>query len=305
MASPGTVVLLTDSFEIIVDVGHGFLIRQITHVPSQTKLLWERDLPVRSGVAPAAGLTALGPPGPMSVTTFDDRLLAGGWFVMVPSAGVPGTLDGQPTWMHGEAARLGWTVTEVQAARVEAEIYLPSSGLHVRRNVQVFADGVRTDTVVTNPGRRPVTCTYGEHPCFAEDVFAGATLEAPLRGSEAGSRGDPETFLDGIDTLPTNADGSHTHACLTVQRGAAVLRSDRGTVRMDWEADLLPNLVVWRHLQPEDSPIHGSVLAIEPMSAPGLGVDEAAPRDLTVLRPHGSRTWSLSMSWNARNPPDL
>ncbi len=294
--SADPVTLRSSRFEVSVDLAHGCLIRQVEHMPSGTRLLWQRT--PHPNLSPPAGgpdeaNPELGPPGEPSVATFDDHLLRGGWFVMAPSAGMPGTLGGRATWMHGEAPRLPWSRTQTDTGALTAAIDLPVSGLHLNRTLEVTEEGLRVRTQMSNPGSRSVPCTYGEHPCLAAAVFSGADLHLGAEQRATAPAGGGSRLY----TLPLEPDGSHEHAVLEAATGEARLESDRGTWRMTWSVEELGHVVVWRHLEPPGSRIPGATLAVEPMSAPGLGVDDAGPSDVTVLEPGHDVQWEVSMTW--------
>src|SRR5579859_1470879 len=85
----------------------GFLVTAIEDPTTGTNALW-----TRRGHDPADFVRSLGAPGEASVGPFLDRFV-GGCFEMFPSAGLPGTVNGAPTFLHGEVAVLPWTLSSV------------------------------------------------------------------------------------------------------------------------------------------------------------------------------------------------
>lgn len=292
------VVVRSTTYQARVRPERGMLVQQIVHRATRRRLLWERPDPRVSG-SDARSRDDLGPPGPASVARFDQQWLSGGWFVMAPTAGMPFTgADAEPSWLHGEAARVSWRIGHHSDDEVTASCLLPRSGLHIERRVRAEESGLRVDTTLENPCLEPRRVTLGEHPCLAGDLGLGGRVEADV--TRAWTPADPAGVTDRLD-LPSRLPSPATHTCLQLARPGAVLTGPLGDLELRWSGPALRYAVVWQHLGPTGSAVAGSTVAIEPMSAPGLGLDGLAPEDWTLLEPQDSVSWSMSMSWHPRS----
>ena len=117
----------------------------------------------------------LGPEGPRSIESWD-AVFVGGWFAMLPSAGMPGELDGTPTRLHGEVARLPWELLEHTQTSIVARVRTATGPLEVVRTVALDGADLVLRTAFTNAGEAPLAYLYGEHPCFSLATFAGGWL---------------------------------------------------------------------------------------------------------------------------------
>src|SRR6478672_10176870 len=170
------VVLTGGGLELTADPAHGFVILRLVDLATGTPLLWERG----GRVVPCP--SDLGPPGAASIETFEGDLLVGGWFVMFPTAGLP-AVGARAQWMHGEAARLPWTVIHLDAHAVTAQLHTPSSGFHLTRTVRLDDEGLFVQTTAVNRSGVPQEVSYGEHPCLSRPAFAGGRLDIAVRGA--------------------------------------------------------------------------------------------------------------------------
>ncbi len=101
---------------------------------------------------------------------------------MFPTAGLPAA-DAQAQWMHGEAARLPWTVTHLDAQTVTAELHTPSSGFQLTRTLRLDDEGLFVQTTAVNRSGAVREITYGEHPCLSRPAFAGGRLDIAVRAA--------------------------------------------------------------------------------------------------------------------------
>jgi len=255
-----------------------------------SNLLWRRA----GHVAPECS-RALGPSGTPSIESLHD-LFVGGWFEMSPHAGLPGTLDGAPTMLHGEALRLPWGIDSADPTRVEASVRAVRWPLQLRRQVKLRGERVEVRSEIRNESSTAIGVSQGEHPCFGRERFAAGrlTLEAercevlpPLDPGNASAAagefewplapGDAGGVVD-FSAIPTVADGSHDHVSITLASPRVVLSAPEGPrLCIEIDLDVHPHLLLWRNFRAASAPSHGSwdVFAIEPMSAPGRSIDDA------------------------------
>lgn len=297
--------VLSDRLRVTVAPKHGFTITAIELLDGGENVLWQpadasfHDLPA----------TELGPAGEASIDSFDRSVLAGGWFPMFPTAGLPGTSADR--WMHGEAPRIAWSVVDESDSHLTAVVDTPATDIRVHRTLRVADDMVTVTTRAENRSGRDQHITFGEHPCFSRAVFAGGSLLADparavvtsaadplnarlLPGQEFRWPGAPDARGGSLDqsSLPRVPDGRHDHVSLTgISR--MQLRGDRHVVDLEWDAIGLPNALVWQHFRPTGSPWNGDVFAIEPMSAPGRTFDDAVAAESVTNLADGQtlETW--------------
>ncbi|HEU4701736.1 MAG TPA: DUF4432 family protein [Conexibacter sp.] len=260
------------------------------HTLAGPNVLWERP----GHVAPPCS-RELGPAGSPSIDTLHD-LLVGGWFEMSPHAGLPGTLDGRPTRLHGEAMRLPWELVDAGETWVEAEVATVDGALELTRRVEL--DGARLTVVsaIRNAGAEPASITHGEHPCFRRMLFGGGTLTLAARSAAVLPLLDPANATlaagqfawphaptrDGgtadLSSIPEHADGTHDHVAIELAEPRVELVAPGGPrVTIEVDLDRHPHLLLWRNHRAPGEPGRGAwdVLALEPMSAPGMAVDDA------------------------------
>lgn len=309
------IVLASDDLTVTVHPEHGFVIGSIVDHSTRQNLLWN---------PPDARFRTLGDrlgkPGEGSVNRFDRKLLVGGWFPMIPNAGLPG---GRPElWMHGEAARLSWEVIGGGPAQCTAAVLLPSSNLFVERTVTVLGSRIRTQTVVSNNGHRSVLFAPGEHPCFSRSAFQGGRIvvtegaqawaTAPAQPSAASfAEGDRFSWPDArlvtggtgdAGAVPREPDGHHDH--LVVESGSGRVRLERPggdrSITMSFDPELFPWLLVWSHYLPPHSPWRGDVFAVEPTAVPGRSFDDADSAREHTLLPESQAFWWMDLEVDPR-----
>lgn len=268
---------------------HGFAITSIVAREHGTELLWRSPLTLPRELG-----SELGESGDVSGLAFDRDVLLGGWFSMFPTAGHPGSFDDR--WMHGEAPRVSWMVESQSDSHVECTVTLPSSGLNVRRRVSVSGNTVSVAVSAHNPMAQDRVITFGEHPCFPRELFAGGRVELP--GSPHAEVGPaiqpaasvfrhPDAFewptTTGPDGRPMDAgsipgqpDGRHDHVSVRSERGEAVLRGSELSVALAWDAEAMPRVLLWEHFLPEGSMWPADVFGVEPVSSSGRTMDDAA-----------------------------
>lgn len=289
---------------------HGFTIGSIVDKHLDQEILW-----TPSGSSFDELSDDLGPSGPASNDFFDERILAGGWFTMFPTSG-PVTRDAT-RWMHGELARISWDVVDHSHDQITCVATTPDTQFSVTRTVALRAAIIATSTSVVNTALHDIPVTFGEHPCFRRKVFAGGTIKAhPGSSAWVGSVGDSknsqlqphQTFLwptaqtrDGRksdrSSIPRDADGRQNHTVLAPFDGTLTLTTATGHgVGISWDTNTFGQALLWEHYQPVNSPWHGDVLAIEPISMPSRTWDEAvAQGTTTIIRSSESLTYTCSL----------
>jgi galactose mutarotase-like enzyme len=306
------VVLHNPHLRVTAHPVHGFHITELTERAGGANLLWTRNVPVT-----AVG-SDLGPAGEASIRTFDDHLFLGGWFLMFPNAGLPSPDDPEPTWMHGEAARLPWQVVGHTAETVTAEVH--TSDFRVRRTLHLSGATLTVSTTATNTTSRPRDVSFGEHPCFDRAQFAGGRLELDAAGARVpipqaqldAARFRPQRIehwpeahttsgtVSDAAAMPDNADGRHDHISVDLADGTLALRSPvlRGRLRMDIDTAHLPHALIWQHYRPTASPWNGDIIAIEPSSAPGRTTADARTSGaLRTLHPGEELQFEVRTTW--------
>lgn len=312
----GAVVIASDELLVECVPRHGFHVTRLVERRSGTNLLWRRH---EGAIGPCS--KDLGPPGEESHRTFDTDILQGGWFVMFPSAGKPGYLDGARTWMHGEVARLPWDVLQADGGSITCEVSAPVSGFLVRRTVSVAGGTVVAETTATNISKGTRSCTFGEHPCLNAEAFAGGKVivdvaDCWLVDPQPTSSARPlapgagltwplayDTGGDPVDVsrVPDAPDGRHDHVALRprgpIVAATAPLLHGRLEQRAD---DRLPYVLLWRHFGATGSFLGAArVFAIEQVSAPGIGVEDAVRgHSVTVVPPGETVTYSFQVTWH-------
>lgn len=293
----------------------GMLIRSVLDRRSGNNLLW-----VRRKDPGGSASRDLGSAGPASVGSWADRLFIGGWFEMFPSAGHPGVVDGRPTYLHGEAPRLPWTVVRRSTAAVNAEVGLVRDRVRAQRTVHATDTGLTVTSTYVNTGSLPIAYSRGEHPCLSREAFAGGRIELsaqsawipgppadaaaaatvpgtefawPLAPAVAGGRLD-------LAAVPAAADGRHDHACVELAAAFVRVTAPRLAIAVElrWDLADLPYLLLWENFaapgaEPDDT---CDVFGVEPTSAPGRSADDAvAAGAVRHLAPGESRTYALEL----------
>lgn len=288
--------LQNDHVRVNVAPQHGFVIASIELSDSTENILWN---PPNSSLD-ALPSDDLGPSGDPSIQYFDREILAGGWFPMFPTAGLPGS--DTERWMHGELPRLRWNVVEESDTHITAVVDTPATSFNVQRTVRLIGDTISAATRVRNHSGRTQQVTFGEHPCFSRKVFAHGVLEAAPRTVRVTSPADlinarlvgdrefcwPNGLMTTGETvdlsvIPGAPDGRHDHISLSGIKKATI-RGRRHTVDLEWD---LPHALLWQNFGNLD------VFALEPMSAPGRTFDDAVAADaVTTLRDKQTlQTW--------------
>lgn len=300
--------LSSDALEVAVAPEHGFTITSITLAGDDENVLWS---PQGASLARLPD-RELGPAGEASITHFDRNILVGGWFPMFPTAGPPGGVS--HVWMHGELPRIAWKVDTSSKSEVTASATTPASGMEAHRTVRLVEDTVHVLTSVINQSGRAQQVTFGEHPCFARQVFASGRLLLRPTLASTGAPADndnsvlvPDQHFDwptaraargggvNLADVPTAADGRHDHISL-VGVASALVCGKRHTLDISWDAAMMPNALLWQHFRPVSSPWDGDVFALEPMSAPGRTYQDAVTSGNTLtIQAEETITFSMSM----------
>lgn len=250
---------------------------------------------------------------------FDERVFVGGWFPMIPLAGIPGRGD-VDLLMHGEAARLRWDVLSATEHELRCRLLMPRSGLTVDRIFTVEGRSLTIFSRVTNDSGVRQELTVGEHPCLDRSVFeCGAIVLDARRGFITAEASSPhatryatdQTFVwpeirlrggGSVDaSIIPSQDGRHDHVCLELHRGTVAATAPRlgGQLRLD-VSDVLSSLLYWQHYLPSDSPWQGDTLGLEFCSAPGRTLDDARDaRAVSAIEPGEALEWRISATWSA------
>jgi galactose mutarotase-like enzyme len=274
------VVLADEHWSVTLAPANGMLIRAARDARSGAAALWQWP-------ATSAASRTLPAPGPESIDSFYD-LFAGGWFPMFPAAGFTGELDGAPTHFHGELNRLPWEVLERGPTWLEAGVETVRTPFAVRRRVELGQGELRVQATIESAA--PASYIYGEHPCLWRTTFAGGRLEldardawipapsftpeqAVLRPGERfdwprapGHRGP----LD-LSVVPERPDGRRDHACVELASPTVRVTAPRfgRALVLDIDLEATPYLLLSMAYDDWD------MLAVEPVSAPGRGVEDA------------------------------
>lgn len=299
--------------EILAD--RGMTITRLARRDGGPNVLWERP----GHVAPPCS-RELGPPGPASIDTLHE-LLVGGWFEMSPQAGLPGTVEGRDTHLHGEAMRLPWRREEAADDRIRATAATVTDDLELSRSIQLEAESLSVRSTVRNLGSSAVVTTHGEHPCFDRRLFAGGTLTLAAHACAVLPPLDPANSVlragsfdwpraparDGatvdLSTIPETASGAHDHVVIELADPRVEIRTRSGaSVTLHVDISRHPFLLLWRNLLAPGKPGEGlwDVFALEPMSYRGATVDEAVTAGtMRTIAPGEESSYSLSVSLGA------
>lgn len=305
-------VLQNDELRVVCLPGHGMLVTEIVPRTRGVNLLWERSGGPLDDCLQPANATPEGDP-------FDDQVFAGGWFGMFPNAGIPGVNDAEEQ-MHGVFPRAAWDVVAVDDVSVSCKLEV--GGFAAVRTLRLDGSRVRIKTEAMNTGHVTREVSFGEHPCFARDVFGeGAVVVQAASActmaevSEPGANrfragqqfswpfaADAESGLARVDNIPAQADGTHDHLCVRLSHPLVEISAPRLAGRVLVRSDMreTQHLLFWRHFLPPRSPWQGDVFGIEMMSTPGRTRDDARESNaLRVLRPGETTAWFLEIQWDS------
>ena len=290
---------------------HGCVITELRPTAAGRNLLWSRPS------APLHDLDGSIAPGP-AIDQFDETVFAGGWFGMFPLAGIPGAGDTDIP-MHGDVPRIAWEVARLDPDSAVCTARTPS-GFDVERSLRLDGPSLRVATRARNVSGVERIATWGEHPCFARDVFAGGSLSidassafiTPEASDPAATRFAPgQRFdwpralgvhggYDDVTLVPTIADGRHDHVCATLAAPDLEVTAPGlgGRIRVSVDLTSTPELLYWQHFLPDSSPWSGDVFGLEVCSAPGRTLDDArAANAVSVVAPEGVVEWSMTVAW--------
>jgi hypothetical protein len=179
-----------------------------------------------------------------------------------------------PTLFHGELNRLPWEVVDRGPTWIEACVETGRSPFAVQRRVAVDRGELRVDTAIANVGAAPASYIYGERPCLWRETFAGGRLLLDARSA----------------WVPAPS--------FTPER--AVLRPGE---RFGRELALELDLAATPHLLLSVAYDDWDMLAVEPVSAPGRGVEDAvAAGAVHTLDPGQRLRTGLVASWHDQHP---
>ncbi|WP_308797751.1 aldose epimerase family protein [Agromyces silvae] len=280
MSDDHLVALDTDEWRVTAAPGHGGTLIDIRPAGVDANLLWQR-----AGESPRRVQGELGEPGPASISTFDQGLLIGGWFVMFPTAGQPGDDPAEPTWQHGWAPRRPWSVTMRRDAAFAMSLTYGDGRrcIRLRRVVSIRRSALIVSTLATHLGGAPLRYSAGEHPCLDRALFAGGTLEARNR--------DAPVIAVPIEPEP---DGLARHRVFEAARRTVLITAPLLGGSLEITSDL-PYAVLWER---RSAAAGMDVIAWEPASAPGLGWSEACLADAVRVLSAGERTaWRTTLRW--------
>jgi hypothetical protein len=305
------VVLKGDSLQLVCHPAYGFHLSSMVERQSGTELLWcsDREPTIHD---------RLGAPGAASIESWEQDVFIGGWFGMFPSCGLPSVRSELSTWMHGEVGRRAWTVSALsdEPNRVEATLLMQSSPWKVKRSVVMTSRGFIMRTEAQNVGREALDSTFGEHPCFAREAFAGGRIRLAAAKSDLGIPvANPKrsiypegasilwpTVTDGgrqlrADVIPPEPDDRLDHLSIRLASPRIALESPSlgGELQLTVDLGQLPHVLVWERFD-ADGPV--DVLSTEPCSAPGRTYDEAVASGAVLSTPPGaSLSFSVTVDW--------
>lgn len=292
-SAEGCVRLVTDQIEVACRPAHGFVVTSFLDRKTGADALW-----TRRGFEPATCTRSLGPAGEYSLTSFDD-IFVGGWFLMAPSALLPGELQGRPTLMHGEAARLPWRVVAQDARRIQCKVSLLRSPFDVVRTLSVEGSVLTVETSIANTSSEVALMTVGEHPCLDRETFRGGSVSVAVKRATVPlppADNPCATLRPGNDVawpvataivgpdrdvslIPDQADGRLDHIEIAPRDGRVTITApDYGaTLALEYDQESLPHLLYWMNYHAPDASWGGSgdVFAFEPVSAGGLSPTDA------------------------------
>jgi galactose mutarotase-like enzyme len=197
---------------------------------------------------------------------------------------------------------------------IEAQVETVRAPFAVQRRVELERGELRVQTAIENVGGAPSSYLYGEHPCLWRTTFAGGRLvldardawvpapsltpdRAVLRPGERfawpqapGQRGP----LD-LSVVPEHPDGRRDHAC--VELAGPVVRVTAPRLRRELVLEL--DLAATPHLLLSFAYDEWDMLAVEPLSAPGRGVEDAiAAGAVRSLAPGERSSTAIAARWS-------
>lgn len=321
MTSPAEITLADAALRVTLTPANGFSLSSLVDVASGADALWRRP-----GFVPAPGSRALGLSGVPSEQTFLD-LFAGGWFEMFPEVGY--TQEGDvASFVHGEAVRLPWELVDRGGAHAEARVTTVRRPLTLTRRVALEDGRLHVRERVENSGAGPVPYTWGHHPCFARETFAGGRLEIAVDDAEVpepwfdpanailahgpfawphapGREGAPTVDLSAI---PATADRRHDHACLTLAAGEFRLTAPSAgpagrALRVAFDVEQFPHVLLWECFGAGDgAPFFGGcdTFGVEFSTMPGRSTPDAlAAGAVSQLHPGEVVETSFTVEWEA------
>lgn len=269
------ITLSNDSLSVTCLPKHGFVISEIVDVQANRSILWNPPNPPFEDLE--ENLTS---PGEDSIDEFDEKIFAGGWFVMFPNALLPGSHGDR--WMHGEAPRLPWRVEHLDGSSVSCTVDLPSSKFRLKRIVSIEGPKITVRTNAVNESGVERQVSFGEHPCFKREQFARGRL---LHGSRS-------------ELIPEIADGRNEHTLIRSVVGAFKLISPScgRSIQFSFDKNTMKQLLFWQHYLPESSKWPGDVFAVEATSSYGLTWDEALETEsVTKVRSGEAVNWWVTL----------
>lgn len=207
MESPAEITLADDALRVTLTPANGFSLSSLVDLASGADALWRRP-----GFTPAPGSRMLGLSGEPSGETFLD-VFAGGWFEMFPEVGYT-QADDVASFVHGEAVRLPWELVDAGPVHAEAHVACVRRPLTLTRRVALEGGRLHVRERIANAGAGPVPYTWGHHPCFARETFAGGRLELAVAGAEV-----PDPWFDEANATLAHGPFGWPHA--PVRAGAA------------------------------------------------------------------------------------
>lgn len=314
------ITLESDALRVVCTPAQGFSISSLVDRASGAEALWRRE---SHAVEPCS--RTLGPAGELSDMTFIDRF-AGGWFEMFPEVGY--TLPGDPaSLVHGEVVRLPWAVTEQSATHVAARVALVRRPLTIARTLTLDGATLTVHEQIENVGRAPVRYTWGHHPCFARETFAGGRIELDVAAAEVpdpwanpqqarlalGPFAWPQApgraggVVD-LAAIPTERDRRQDHACLTLGARGGSLRltapqaGPHGrALRVEFDVEQFPYALLWEEFGAAlDFPFwgEGDTFAVEFSTIPGRNTEDAvAAGAVSQLAPGETSQTTFTVAW--------
>lgn len=273
--------LSTRDWQVLAAPGHGGTLLDVRPVGVEANLLWRRP-----GERARRLAETVGEPGPPSIATFDRGTLIGGWFVMFPTAGQPGDDLAEPTWQHGWAPRMPWTVTATgdDGFALGLTYHDGRRTVELLRELTVRRSSLVVSTRVRHLGGEPLRYSAGEHPCFDRALFVGGALEERTSGAAVPTPIPIAPEPDGLARHRKFGPGRRMVRMSAPRLGGSVeVRSD------------LRYAVLWERRSEAE---RIDTIAWEPASAPGLGwTDADAAGAVRVLPPGGRAAWRVALRW--------
>lgn len=218
--------------------------------------------------------------GDASGTDFDDNTLVGGWFPMFPNAG----LATAETQQHGWAPRVAWSILRQGRGWVVCQAegaFLNGGSAVLRRAIRVTEFALEVRTTVENAGATAGEFTWGEHPCFSGEVFAGGCA---LFAGEV------------VRRIPLAPDGAEGHEA-RIGPAPATLHGPGVSIELTDLAGTQPYWLMWFNHRAPVLP-RADTIAWETSNAPGLGLTDARAAGRTqILKPGGVAMSIIRCRW--------